>query len=287
MFQWARIPDLDVDLTASADTTETQIGTGIRIPNWAKSIIAVRILLRYLALTTQEEVCGYLRLNNDENTIEPLYLPLPIAQTMTGAIGTHFADPIVMPVEIPVTPNDILRAYTALDAATTGSHTMVVYVCFSSRAARFKMHSQKSAVQTLSTASVTRTTVQTISTIAGRTSGIIGVWGYIVAGGNITAAESCTGYVLIESNAAGWLTQRLPLNLQGSGLSTQITPFTRPVISINKDIYAEMLDISGLTVLPFPDIFPVATAENFNFYGMADGGNTAAPTGRYGLIFKE
>jgi len=285
MFQWARLPDADGALTASADTTETQIGTGLRVPNWAKSIIAVKTIHTLLALTSQEGTSGYLRLNNDENTIEPFYLPLPLCKTLTGAIGTHVIEPLVVPTEIKITPNDILRAYSAFDVATTGVHTMTAYVCFSSREARFNEHIQKSSLQTMSSSAVTRPTVQTISTISGKTSQILGMWGYALA--NITAAESQSSYALVESNAAGWLTQRIPLNYLGSGLSTQITPITRPAFAVHKELFNEQPHISGGQVEAFPDAFPCKTAENFNFYGMMDGGNTVAPYGRFGLIWKE
>lgn len=285
MFQWARLPDADGALTASSDTTETQIGAGLRVPNWAKSIIAVKTIHTLLALTTQEATSGYLRLNNDENTIEPYYLPLPLCVTLTGAIGTHIIEPLVVPTEIKITPNDILRAYSAFDAATTGVHTMTAYVCFSSREARFNTHIQKSNLQTLSQSAVTRPTVQTISTISGKTSQILGAWGYAIA--DITAAESQSAYALIESNAQGWLTQRIPLNYLGSGLSTQITPITKPAFAVNKELFNEQHMISGGQVEAFPDAFPCKTAENFNFYGMMDGANTVAPVGRFGLIWKE
>jgi len=287
MFQWKRLPDADADLTNSADTTETQIGAGIKVPNWARSIKAVRILHRLVTLTTDEEVAGYLRLNNDEETIDPLYLPLPIAQCLTGALGTHHGyEPIVFPLELAVTPNDIVRAYSAYDAATTGVHTMVAYLLFSSNPARFHLHAQKSAVQTQSTSSVTKAAaVATIATIAGKVSGLLGIWGYLVAGGGITAAQSVTGYVKILSDAAGWLEQNIPLNIQPSGLGTQISPNTKPVVAVHRDLLAEF-DLQGVTKLPWPDIFPVSVPENFNFYGVMDGGNTAAPTGRFGLIWR-
>jgi len=230
--QWRRIPKDDGAVTNSADTTETQIGAGISIPNWARSIKAVRICHTLVTLTTDEEVAGYIRIYNDNNTLEPLFLPLPIAQCLTGALGTHQGyEPIVMPLEAGVSPNDTLRLACAYDAATTGVHTMHGYVLFSSAEPRFHIHADKSAVQTQSTTSVTpAATAVTIDTIVGKTSAIIGVWGYFVAGGGITAAQSVTGYVKIKSGATGWMEQELPLNIQPSGLGTQIQPNTKPVI---------------------------------------------------------
>jgi len=286
--QWRRIPKDDGAVTNSADTTETQIGVGITVPSWAKSIKAIRICHTLITLTTDEEIAGYIRIYNDNNTLEPLYLPLPIAQCLTGALGTHIGyEPIVVPLEASVTPNDTLRLACAYDAATTGVHTMHGYVLFSTLPAKFQMHAQKSAVQTQSTTSVTAAaTPADIETIAGKVSGILGAWGYVVAGGGITAAQSVTGYVKIKCGALGWLEQEMPLNIQPSGLGTQITPNTKPVLMIHKSLI-EDFPISGATILPFPEIFNLETRQTFTFVGYMDGTNTAAPTARFGLIWKE
>lgn len=290
VMKWLRLPANDAALTASADTVETQIGTGITVPDWAHSIKALRICHTLLALTTDEEVCGYIHLYNDNNTLEPLYFPLPIAQALTGALGIHNGyEPIIMPIEAPVTPNDVVRAACAYDAATTGAHTMTAYVLFSSQSPRFHLHSQTAAIQTESTTSVTAATTPTnISTIAGKTNAILGAWGYVVAAGGITAAQSCTGYVHIKSSSLGWQEQEMPLNIQPSGLSTQITPATKPVMMLHKSIYQDVLP-QGVTLEPFLEEFglPSQAVTVFSFVGYMDGTNTAAPTMRFGLVWKE
>jgi hypothetical protein len=289
MFQWIRLPDKDVASTASNDTTETQIGTGFQIPPWAKSIKAIRIAHTLLALTTNESVSGYLRLNNDGNDLEPFYLPLPLAQTLTGAIGTHMYEPIVYPTEIPVTVSDYIRAYCAYDKATTGVHTMTAYALLTDQAAKFTMHAQKSALQTLSTTEVTMPTVQTINTIANKTSGILGMWGYHYPDGGITAAQTATGYMLVRSNAQNWIDQRIPLNLYGSGLSTQITAPSKPVFASTPFWDTNTYEFSGITKLAFPSEFPIPKNAQigFDFYGLMDGVNTSAPKARYGLMWHE
>lgn len=289
MFQWVRLPDKDVAGTASNDTTETQIGTGFQIPPWAKSIKQIRIAHTLLALTTNESVSGYLRLYNDNNTLEPFYMPLPLAQTLTGAIGTHMYKPAVYPVEIPVSTSDYIRAACAYDKATTGVHTMTCYALFTDKPANFQMHAQKSSLQTMSTSDVTYPTVQTISTIAGKTSNILGFWGYHYPDGGITAGQTLTGYMAIRSNAAGWIDQRIPLNLYGSGLSTQITPPSEPVFAVMPYYDTNLYEFSGAQRLAFPQAFPVPKQStiNFDLYAVPDGTNTGAPKARFGMIWQE
>lgn len=285
--KWSRIPANDAAETANADATETQLGTGINIPSWAKSVKAIKYQVKPMVLTTDEEVAGYVRLYNDNGTIEPLYLPLNIMQTLTGAIGTHITEAICMPLEVEVTGNDTLRAAMALDAAVTGAHTYSAEVLFSSEKARFKLHSDRTTVQALQTTSDTpAATAVSINTVSGKISAVVGAWGYMVAAGGITAGQSCLGRVKIKSAAKNWMEYELGLNLQASGLSTQIGTFTKPVIAVHKSLISEY-PISGMTVVPFGEPLMLAEKQQFDFVGAMEGINTAAPAGRYGLMYIE
>lgn len=283
MHKWLRLPALHAAGTNTSDTTEVQIGTGLTVPNWAQSIRALAAHLVLLAATTTETVAGYIRLTNDNNTIDPMNFPLPLVTFLSGAIGPHnVLDHITCPAIHDVTPNDIVHAYTALDAATTGVHTIQAYILFSSHKAPFNVQAQKSAVIAGSQTANTEAGSATLETIANKVSAILGIWNYMYA--YPTAAQTCGGYVKVASAAEGWQEQLIPTNMIPSGLSTQVTPITRPLFCATEEILKEL---SGYEKLPFPDPFPIKTREGFVFTNYMDGTNTVAPAGRYGLIWKE
>lgn len=282
VFKWERLPSKDAAGKATADTTEVEIGN-ITVPPWAKSLIGYHVHLTYLRLTTDEPVSGYTRLDADSLKLKPLNLPLPCVQTLTGAIGTHHVLPISYPMMVPVEKNDILRAFAVLDAATTGVHTIQAYLCFSSKAAKIKMHADISSLVTLSTTANTESTKATITTIA-QAKALIGAYNYTLPAGGITVDETLSGYTRIYSNADGWQMQRIPLNTVPSGLSTQITPITKPVMGIIEPYDRKM---SGLTKIEWEEAFKLAGRQEFEVSLTPDGTNTAAPTGRAGIIYIE
>jgi len=284
MFQWKRLPDLDAAGTNTNDTTEVQIGAGLTVPTWARSIKAIHIHSIMLALTTDEEISGYLRLANDQGTLDPLNFPLPMALGLAAAAGEHLTFPITYPCEHNVTPNDIVRAYAALDTLTTGVHTLQAYILFSSQAARFNMKAQKSAVVAASATANTEAGAATIQTIADRTRDLLGIWAYVNMHGGVTAAQTVGGYVKVKSSVAGWLEQVFPTNILGSGLGTDIATITKPMFAVI-DQLRQYLD--GVSIIPFESPFPVNGRASFNFSNYMDGTNTNAPELRYGLIWRE
>jgi len=144
------------------------------------------------------------------------------------------------------------------------------------------MKAQKSAVIAASTSANTAAGSATIATIAGRTRSVIGCWNSLFA--YPTAAQSFGGYINIASNAAGWLTQKIPTSILASGLSTQIDPFCQPVVSLPED-FRKYID--GAYYIPWFEHFPVGTKQDFVFTNYMDGTNTVAGAGRYGLIWLE
>lgn len=287
MQQWIRLPDADAAGTNSNDTTEVQVGTGIRVPEWARSLQAVHFHKTLLALTTTtattEILSGYVRVYNDENTIDPLNFPMSTELCLTGAIGTHIGPlGVTFPAFSKLTKNDTLRIGAALDTTSTGVHTFQAYLLLSSQDVPFQLHADKTSLITSSTTANVASTAATINTIAGKTNGVLGMWGTL--GAMPTAAQTVSGYALVTSRAAGWVDQRLPLPAQGSGLSTQITPLVLPTLCTTK----ELADLSsGYQTLPWPQVFPLTAAETFTVKTYMDGTNTQAPVGRVGLIWKE
>lgn len=294
MQQWVRLPDADASGTTSSDTTEVAIGS-IRVPEWARSIVAAHLHLTLLALTTAantpaEQVCGYFRLYNDKNTIDPLNFPLPEAVALTGAIGTHIGPlNITLPAFSHLEKNDTLRAAFAFDDAQTGAHTAQLYLLLSSEDVPYQLHADKTTVITSNTTANAQSAANyTITTVAGRTNGILGAWGTLIA--MPTAAQTVSGYAKIASRAAGWVDQQIPLPVQGSGLSTQITPIIWPTWCTIPELahhskYGQVA--SQVTHLPWPSEFPTKAAETYNIRTWMDGTNTVAPIGRVGLIWKE
>lgn len=283
MFQWLRLPDADAESSVTNDTTEVQIGSGVDVPNWAKSILAVSLQMNWQALTTKEEMTGYFRLVNDENTIDPLNFPLPMAVCLTGAIGTHISPGhLTVPCYHSVTPNDVVRAYMALDAASTGVHQACCEVLFSDKSPPMELKSEKSAVTAFGQTPGTLVAEVAINTIANRTRDLLGFGNSFMV--YPTAAESFGGHIIVTSTAAGWLKQRMPVTTLGSGLSTQITPFAMPVFMLPKELLAV---IDGAYKLEFPDPFPVNTKQAFNFQNTPNFAQSVAGGGRYFLYWNE
>jgi hypothetical protein len=289
MEKWMRLPADDAAGTNTNDTTEVQIGTGLSVPSWAKSIKALHTHLIYLALTTKQTIAGYIRAANDENTIDPLNFPLPLVTALTGAIGTHVVEnQVTIPVEASVEggKGDTLRLYAALDESSTGVHTIQGYVLFSSDAAEFEMHAEKTASTAGSATANTKGTVATLSTLANRCSRVLGFWNYVYS--YPTVDQTCGGYVSIESSVPDWQKQEIPTNTIPSGLSTQVTPFTKPVFAGDPKWLLEH-GLSGYTVVPFKHgiAIPNKAKSDFKLAFWMDGTNTVAPAGRMGIIYKE
>jgi len=280
VFQWQRIPPNETVETATADTTETQLGTGLSIPSWANSIKAIMYSLRYAVLTTDEYVSGYLRLKDDSNLIEPFYLPLPVASSLAAAAGTHQAQQISLPIELPLKPEDTLRAYVALDMATTGVHEIDCNVLLSSESPAYREHTVMTAATAGATTPVASAAV-TLTTLAGKCTENIGWLGYV--SDTLTAAQSPGGYFKISASIPGWIDQRLRTNDLPSGLGTDIDSITKPFM------YGEPIRVAksdGLLKGIWPG-FPVHGRNDFStIYYPADT-NTDAGVTRLFLNFKE
>lgn len=285
MFQWVRIPLKDAAGTATTDTTEVQIGGDYAIPTWAKGLWAAHFQLNPLALTDKEEISGYFRIIDGNESLKPLNLPIPINAVLTGAIGTHIAPlGITLPCMHSIEPNDTLAAYMALDAATTGAHVAALELLLSSIAPPLNMHVEKSAATAFGQTAGTLTTAVDIKTVARKTAAIIGAMSTFLV--YPTAAETFAGHMKIESDEEGWLTQRLPTPTLGSGLSTQITPYTLPVVSLPIDLKPW---INQAMYVPWLEEYPVAGngKATFSFQNTPIQNQTVAGAGRYFLAWRE
>jgi len=282
-FTWIRLPLAEGAPTATADTTETQIGTGYTVPTWAKSVKWVSYELIYAALTTQEDCAGYLRIKDDANQIEPFYLPLPVAGSLATAAGTHFAKGISMPVELPLTAEDTLRAYVNLDSATTGVPEIACYMLITDQSPKYREHSVMSTLQTASTTQATAAAGGTLTTLARKCKNLHAIGGYVSIGAGDTAAQTQGGYIKISSQIPGWVDQRIKTNYIPSGLGTDVDGVTKPFLCCGVD---KLPYVEGFYKSLWPG-FPVQGRNDFTIVSYMDDTNTVAPTYRVFLYFHE
>lgn len=241
MDKWVRIVADGTADTNSADATETQIGSGVAVPTWAKSVLQGIFALGDITMTTAEQVSGYVRVYNDNNDVEPLYFPMPvIPANLAGAAAGQMHFPVSFPIMQNVSPNDTVRMAAAFDAATTGVHTIGGYFLFSDQPVGLRLHCQKMAYTAVGDA-LAQSAMVDIQTITDKTSQLLGILGYGVVGGTAVAAESGDSYMRVNSVLAGWQEQRLALNHENAGLGADSYIITQPVAYIYRD-QKELMD---------------------------------------------
>lgn len=290
--QWRRfVADGTAD-TNSADTTETAVNTaGLTVPDWAKSIIQAVFDLGDITQTAAESISGFLRIYNDNNTIDPLYFPLPVipANLAAAAAGQmHF--PVTVPVLQNVDKNDVIRMASAFDLATTGVHVIGGHLLLSSDEVPVRIHARTMASTAIGDALAQSAKVD-IETLAGKTSALLGIWGYQNVGGTMVAAESTQPYGRVESSLPGWLEQRLPLNHINACLGADSYAITKPVLYYYKENGIQLEDYFDgfhkriLGKRPFP----VTGRQAFSCSAQhtRDPDDTIDAIFRLGLIWKE
>lgn len=236
--KWVRIVANGTAATNSNDTTETEIGSGVTVPPWAKSVLQGRFTLGTITMTTQEDLAGYVRIYNANNDIEPLYFPMPVVPAnLAGAAAGQMHSPVWFPVMQNVTAGDTLEMAAAFDAATTGVHVFDGYFLFSSQPVGLRIHSQKMAITAIGDALAESAEV-TIKTIANKSSKLLGILGYANIGGTVVAAEGIEPYLRVKSDLEGWQEQQLPLNVLPASLGADSYIQTKPVAYLYRDAAA-------------------------------------------------
>lgn len=281
MFQWQRVIADGTAGTASDDTTEKEIGS-LTVPEWARSIIQALALVHTTTATTTEDISGYFRIANDQNTIDPLNFPLTPAQMLVeGQLHPIIAS---YPVLNNVVKNDTVRMYAAFDSAMTVDDTFDGYVLFSSNPSPIHLHSQKCAV-TQGSDDLTAGTPVTISTIAGKTRQLLGIGGYVVAKTGLLTVESLLGHVIVESDAVGWLKQDLQIG-DIAGNLTNHHPMIHPVFYVHDSIKPYF---DGQFLRKWLEPFPVSTKMDFTFtyYNDRDPNVGVDPVMRCFLLWQE
>lgn len=294
VFKWKRMVSLLTAGQAAADTTETQIGTGIAVPTWAKSILQAVMTVEYEALTTAENVSGYFRVYDDSNVIDPLNFPLPtVGAQIAAAEAGHLGFPVSVPILQNVEPNNTIRVAAAFDVATTGVHKFDCALLFSDQPVGVRLHAQKSALQAMQD-DLTESTAVDISTLANtgqvkKTSALLGIWAYALSTGTMTAAETTHAIMKVKSPLAGFQEQEMPLNVEPSSLGADSFCITMPVVFLPlKSPLAELFDGFHKRCLGHSDI-PVDGKETFTFsayHGLDPNAGTDCQF-RAGLIWRE
>jgi len=281
VFQWQRMKDDGTAAATSTDTTELEIGS-LTVPEWCRSILQMVTILHSTVPTTTEDISGYIRLANDQNTIDPLNFPLSPAQMITE--GPVRCENAAYPVLNNVTKNDTIRAFAAMDSAMTVDDTIDVYLLLSSNASPIHLHSQKSALTAGSDSLVAGTKV-TINTIAGKTQALLGIGGYVQASSAMTIDESLLGHVTVTSEALGWLTQRLQIGHMHGGLTNNDQALTPAFYVV--DQLREWFD--RVILRKWPASFPISTkiAFDFIYWNDRDPAVTLDPKFRAFLLWRE
>jgi len=106
----------------ATETTETKVGTITIPPVGVRRIVGICPQLMQPTSTAAEVVSGYVRLSF--KTVSGLF-KFP-AQGVGGPAGTlaanvHTIEPKIIPVDIPVPPNEAVDCYMAADIALTGT----------------------------------------------------------------------------------------------------------------------------------------------------------------------
>jgi len=181
-----------------------------------------------------------------------------------------------------IKPKDTLRVYVAWDAATTGVHTLAAYLLLSDQDVPYQMHSEKSAATGAGQTAGTLTTGVDISTVEGKCRQVLGFGASFLV--YPTAAETFGGHINVESDEDRWVTQTMPFGMAGSGLSTQITPFTLPNFMLPLDLkpWFDQVIYSA-----FPNPFPLEGTGKFTFKNTPIADQTVAGTGRYFLYYTD
>lgn len=287
--QWARIVADGTADTASNDTTEATIGSGIAVPTWAKSIIQAVFSLGTITMTTAEDVAGYFRIDNNANTIDPLNWPMPvIPANLAGAAAGQMHFPVSVPVFQNVTPNDTINIKAAFDGATTGVHLFGGYLLFSSRPAPFRLHAQKMAATAIGDG-LSESSQVNIETLADKTSQLLGIWGYQNIGGTVVAADGSEPYMRVKASLPNWVEQRLPLNVENACLGADSYIVTKPVVYLyqNSGLW-DFFNGFHTRMLGFEN-FPVNGRQSFTFSAQhtRDVNDSADAVFRGGLIWRE
>jgi len=281
VFQWQRVIADATAGTTGTDTTEVEIGS-LTVPEWTRSILQAVALIHTTTPTTTEDVSGYFRVANDQNTIDPLNWPLTPAQTITA--GPLRCVNAAYPVLSNVTKNDTIRVYAAMDSAMTTDDALDAYLLLSDQGSPMHLHSQKCAL-TAGQDDLTAGTKVTINTIAGKTRDLLGIGAYVQASAAMTIKESLLGHLTVESEALGWLKQDLQVGHLHGGLTNNDQTLW-PCFYVVDEL-REWFD--GVLLRKWPSSFPVNAKMGFDFiyYNDRDIADTLDPKFRAFLLWRE
>lgn len=288
-FKWKRLTALGTAGTNSSDTTETQVASGVAVPTWAKSVVQARFCVDTLTMTTAENVSGYFRLYNDNNSIDPLNFPLPvIPANLAGAAAGQMNFPITVPVFQNVESNDVIRVAAAFDIATTGVHIFDAHLLFSDEPAPYRLHAQKMAATAMSDG-LTESAAVDILTLTGKTKDLLGIWGYAVSTGTVVAAEGIAPTLKVISDLKDFQQQEMPLNIENASLGIDSYIITQPVVYLAREVGLQDLFDGFHKYMLCNRAVPVGGKQTFTMsaYHNRDVGDTIDAYFRAGLIWRE
>lgn len=287
--QWKRIIANATAAQNSADTTVTQIGSGIVKPSWAKSVLQAIVNLGTITMTTAEDISGYFKVWDDSNIIDPLYYPLPvIPANLAGAAAGQMNFPVSVPVMQNIPDDDTVKISFAFDAATTGVHVVDGFLLFSDKQVPLRLHAQTMAATAVGDALAESAEV-TIDTSSGKTSALLGIWGYSNIGGTAVAAEGTEVYARIKANLVGWQENQIALNVHNASLGNDSYSITQPVVYNYLDNGLERFFDGFHRRILGDTLFPVSGKQTFTVsaHNARDVNDNIDSIFRIGLIWKE
>lgn len=120
--------DLVMLALGATETTETNLGT-INIPSAGVSKIVGVYGINFGVQTTGESAQGYFRLAF-KTVAGTFKFPTQTAEDGAGTLagGGYTVDPKIIPVDIPVPPNETVTVYAAQHIASTGTRNVLAGV---------------------------------------------------------------------------------------------------------------------------------------------------------------
>lgn len=201
-------------------TTKTLLGgANMTLPDWARSIVAVRPVVNIDVPTVSESVIAKLVLESDDFNVGPYeVLASPVGACLGATVAPFAAKPEYYPVNCPVSGGQ-LKIYGQALVANTAAPIMSCAVVVSNQPPTGKQKYAKMGTLT-GTGTVAATEVAGTSYNFTKSSRITELFG-IVAPDTVEAADALSGYIRFSSTEFTHVTPaKLELTPSPGGLST-------------------------------------------------------------------
>lgn len=201
-------------------TTKTLLGgANLILPDWARSIVAVRPVVNIDVPTASESVIAKLILESDDFNVGPYeVLAAPLGACLGATVAPFAAKPEYYPVNCPVSGGQ-LKIYGQALVANTAAPVMSCAVVVSNQPPKGKQKYAKMGTLT-STGTTASTEVSGTTYNFTKSTRITELFG-VIAPDTVQAADALSGYIRYNSTEYTHVTPaKLELNPSPGGLST-------------------------------------------------------------------